>query len=144
MQQFARELVELQPDLILSHNTPTTASLLRQTRTIPIVFVVVSDPVAAVSLQAFLGRAATSPVSPISSRRWLANGWSCSRRLRRALSGSPCCSTRQPPYAEYYLGPFKAAAASFALEMIAAPVRDTSELESVIAARHASRIVTRS
>ena len=39
------------------------------------------------------------------------------------------------PYAEYYLNPFKAAAASFAVEAIAAPVRDTSELESVIAAQ---------
>ena len=39
------------------------------------------------------------------------------------------------PYAEYYLNPFKAAAASFAVEAIAAPVHDTSELESVIAAQ---------
>jgi putative ABC transport system substrate-binding protein len=34
-QRFAKELVALQPDLILSHNTPTTATLLQQTRTIP-------------------------------------------------------------------------------------------------------------
>ena len=39
------------------------------------------------------------------------------------------------PYAEYYLNPFKIAAASFAVEAVAAPVRDTSELESVIAAQ---------
>jgi ABC-type uncharacterized transport system substrate-binding protein len=44
-QQFAKELVALQPDLILSHTTPTTASLLQQTRTIPIIFAVVADPV---------------------------------------------------------------------------------------------------
>src|ERR1700730_8215112 len=45
MQRFAKELVALQPDLILSHVTPTTAALLQQTRTIPIVFATVSDPV---------------------------------------------------------------------------------------------------
>jgi hypothetical protein len=45
MQRFAKELIALQPDLIVSHNTPTTASLQQQTRTIPIVFVIVSDPV---------------------------------------------------------------------------------------------------
>jgi putative ABC transport system substrate-binding protein len=45
MQRLAKELVALRPDLILSHNTPTTATLLRYTRTIPIVFVVVSDPI---------------------------------------------------------------------------------------------------
>jgi putative ABC transport system substrate-binding protein len=44
-QRFAKELVALQPDLILSAVTPTTAALLEQTRTIPIVFATVSDPV---------------------------------------------------------------------------------------------------
>src|SRR5690348_12818268 len=34
-ERFARELTSLQPDLILSHNTPTTAAVLQQTRTIP-------------------------------------------------------------------------------------------------------------
>ena len=36
---------DLQPDVILACNTPATAALQRETRTIPIVFVVVSDPV---------------------------------------------------------------------------------------------------
>src|SRR6516162_6697176 len=45
MQRFAKELVALQPDLILSHTTPTTTALLQQTRTIPIVFAIVGDPV---------------------------------------------------------------------------------------------------
>lgn len=45
MQVFAKELVELQPNVILARSTPVTAALLRQTRTIPIVFTVVSDPV---------------------------------------------------------------------------------------------------
>ena len=40
-----QELIALQPDLILSHGTPTTATLLQQTRTIPIVFAAVSDPI---------------------------------------------------------------------------------------------------
>jgi putative tryptophan/tyrosine transport system substrate-binding protein len=39
------------------------------------------------------------------------------------------------PYAEYFLNPFKAAATSFAVEAIAAPAHDTSEIESVIAAQ---------
>ena len=43
--RFAKELVALQPDLILSAVTPTTAALLELTRTIPIVFALVSDPV---------------------------------------------------------------------------------------------------
>jgi putative tryptophan/tyrosine transport system substrate-binding protein len=45
MRRLAQELVALQPDLILSQITPTTAALLQQTRTIPIVFAMVADPV---------------------------------------------------------------------------------------------------
>jgi ABC transporter substrate binding protein len=39
------------------------------------------------------------------------------------------------PYADIYLNPFKAAAASFAVQAIAAPVHNTSELEAVVAAQ---------
>src|SRR5215471_12607097 len=43
--RFAKELVALQPNLILTHNTATTAAALEQTQTIPIVFAIVADPV---------------------------------------------------------------------------------------------------
>jgi putative tryptophan/tyrosine transport system substrate-binding protein len=43
MQLFAKELVALQPDFILTSSTPATAAMLQQTRTIPIIFVMVSD-----------------------------------------------------------------------------------------------------
>src|SRR5208337_1898409 len=45
MQIFAKELVGSAPDAILAHTTPVTAALQRETQTVPIVFVVVSDPV---------------------------------------------------------------------------------------------------
>jgi putative ABC transport system substrate-binding protein len=45
MQVFAKELVALQPDFILTSSTPATAAMMKQTRTIPIIFVMVSDPV---------------------------------------------------------------------------------------------------
>ncbi len=41
----AKELVDLQPDAILAHTTPVTSALSRETRKIPIVFAVVSDPI---------------------------------------------------------------------------------------------------
>ena len=43
---FAQELVVLQPDIILTGGTPATVALQRETRTIPIVFANVGDPVA--------------------------------------------------------------------------------------------------
>ena len=45
MRIVAKELVELHPDAILANSTPVTAALRRETRAIPIVFTVVSDPV---------------------------------------------------------------------------------------------------
>jgi len=47
MRMFAKELVDLQPDVILANTTPVTAALQQETRMIPIVFVIVSDPVSA-------------------------------------------------------------------------------------------------
>jgi putative ABC transport system substrate-binding protein len=44
MRTFARELVALQPDAILAVTTPVVAALVDETRTVPIVFVRVSDP----------------------------------------------------------------------------------------------------
>src|SRR6516225_10251156 len=91
--RFAKELVALQPNLILTHNTATTAAALEQAHTIPIVFAIVADPVG--SGFVIRARAATPPVSPRMSRPWSASGWSCSRRLRRASAGRRCCLIRQ-------------------------------------------------
>ena len=45
MKRFAKELVALQPDLILTQSTPATGAMLEQTHTIPVVFLLVADPV---------------------------------------------------------------------------------------------------
>jgi len=45
MHRFAKELVALQPDLILSQSTPATTALLQETRTIPVIFAIVADPI---------------------------------------------------------------------------------------------------
>jgi ABC-type uncharacterized transport system substrate-binding protein len=45
MKRAARELVALQPDLLFTSSTPAAAAMLQATRTIPVVFVLVADPV---------------------------------------------------------------------------------------------------
>src|SRR6476646_1547252 len=45
MKRFAKELVALEPNLILTSSTPVTAAMLQATRTIPVIFVLVADPV---------------------------------------------------------------------------------------------------
>jgi putative tryptophan/tyrosine transport system substrate-binding protein len=45
MGAIAKELVALQPDLLIGDGTPAAAALQRETRTIPIVFLTVGDPI---------------------------------------------------------------------------------------------------
>jgi putative ABC transport system substrate-binding protein len=135
-QRFAKELVALQPDVILSQATPTTAALLQQTRTIPIVFVGVSDPIGSGFVASF-PRPGGNVTGFITMEPTMAGKWLellkeiAPRVVRAALLFNPATA----PYAEYYLTPFKAAARSFAVEAIAAPVRDTAALETAIAAQ---------
>jgi putative ABC transport system substrate-binding protein len=135
MHRFAKELVALQPDLILSHNTPTTVALLQQTRTIPIVFAIVADPVGSgfVASLPRPGGNATGFVVIESSlgSKWLELLKEIAPRVTRvaALYNPPMA-----PYSEFWLEPFKNAAPSFAVEASLAPVYKASELESVIAA----------
>jgi ABC-type uncharacterized transport system substrate-binding protein len=134
--RFAKELVALRPELILSQNTPTTKALLQQTRTIPIIFTAVTDPVGSGLVTSFPrpGGNVTglSNAEPTMAGKWLELLREIAPRVRRvAFLFNPATAT----YAEAYLSPFKAAAASLAVEAIAAPVRDRSELELIIAAQ---------
>src|SRR6516165_10242860 len=134
MQRLAQELVALQPDLILSQITPTTAALLQQTRTIPIVFAMVADPVGSGFVASFSqpGGNVTGFVTLEGSvgGKWLELLKEIAPRVARvAMLFNPATAT----FIEYYLNPFKAAATSFGVKAIAAPVHDTSELETVIA-----------
>ena len=135
-QRLAKELVAQQPDLILSSSTPTTAALLQQTRTIPIIFANVTDPVGSGFVASFPrpGGNVTGFIlmEPTMAGKWLELLKEIAPRVNRvALLFNPATA----PYAEYFLSPFKAAAASFAVEASAASVHNTSDLETVIAAQ---------
>ena len=135
MQQFAKELVALQPDLILTQNTPTTAAMLQQTRTIPIIFANVSDPIGSRFVASF-SRPGGNVTGFTDIEATIAGKWLellkevAPRTARVAFLFNPATA----PFAEYFLTYFKAVAGAFAMEAITAPVHDTFELESVVAA----------
>jgi putative tryptophan/tyrosine transport system substrate-binding protein len=136
MQRFAKELVALHPDVILSHITPTTAALQQQTRSVPIVFATVSDPVGSRFVTSFARPGGNitgfTSIEPTMPGKWLELLKEIAPRVTRvALLFNPVTA----PYAEFFLNPLKAAAQSSGVEAIAAPVRDKSELESVVAAQ---------
>jgi ABC-type uncharacterized transport system substrate-binding protein len=134
-QRLAKELVALEPELVLSQNTPTTAALLQQTRTIPIIFTAVSDPVGSGFVASFNrpGGNVTGffNAEPTIAGKWLELLKEIAPRVTRvAFLFNPATA----PYAEIYLNPFRATAAFLAVNAIASPVHDTSELEPVVAA----------
>jgi putative ABC transport system substrate-binding protein len=135
MQRSAKELIALQPDLILSQNTPTTAALLQQTHTIPVIFAVVSDPVGSGFVASFRRPGGNltgfTNIEDSQGGKWLELLKEIAPSINRvAFLFNPATA----PYARNYLSPLKAAAASLAVEAIVAPVHDKSELESVTAA----------
>jgi putative tryptophan/tyrosine transport system substrate-binding protein len=135
-QRSANELVALQPDVILTQNTPPTATMLLQTRAIPVIFVIVADPVGS-GFVASLARPAGNAtgfivMEPTIASKWLELLKEIAPSVKRAAFLFNPATT---PFADIYLNPFKAAAATFAVEAIAAPVHDASELEAVFAAQ---------
>jgi putative ABC transport system substrate-binding protein len=136
MAGFAKELVALQPDVILANNTPTTAAVLQQTTTIPIVFAVVADPVGS-GFVASLARpdgnvTGFTLTEPAMTSKWLELLKEIAPHVSRvAFLFNPAAT----PYRDIYLNPFKATAPNFAVQAIPAPVHSPSELETVIAAQ---------
>jgi len=134
MKRFAKELAALQPDLILTSSTPAAAAMLQATRTIPIVFVIVADPVGSGFVESLPrpGGNATgfTPLVRSLGGKWVELLKEMAPRLARvALLFNPPTAT----FIDGYLDPFKAAAASVGAEAIIAPVNDMPGLESLIA-----------
>jgi putative tryptophan/tyrosine transport system substrate-binding protein len=137
MQRFAKELVALQPDVILSHTTPTTAALLQETHTIPIVFAFVSDPVGSGFVAGFSrpgGNVTGLDISgPIQAGNWVRLLKEIAPDVRRvAIVFNPASAIS----AEFWLRLLRAAVATDSnLQAILTPVRDGSELDRVLAAQ---------
>jgi putative tryptophan/tyrosine transport system substrate-binding protein len=133
--RFAQELAASQSDVILSSTTPTTKALLRQTRTIPIVFATVADPIGSgfvTSLPRPGGNTTGfTNIEGSMAGKWLELLKQIAPRVDRvALLFNPATA----PYAQIYIDPFRNAAAALAVEAIVTPVGDTSELEAAVAA----------
>ena len=95
METIAKELVATQPDVIFSLSRPVTAALQKETRTIPIVFTYVIDPIGAgfiASLAYLLGGNLTGLMAyePSMVGKWLGMLKEIAPQTARvALLGSP-------------------------------------------------------
>ncbi len=134
MRTFARELVASQPDVILAASTPVTAALHRETQTIPIVFVVVSDPVGE-GFVASLAHPGGNMTGFLHSESGI--GGKMLQLLNKIAPGVKRVAIlfnpdTAPGGGTYYFGDLETAAQSFHIEPIAARARSDAEIGTVI------------
>ena len=134
IKQFAKELVSLKPDVILAGSTPVTAALQRETVGIPIVFVVVSDPVGD-GFVASLARPGGNITGFINFEHSMGGKWlvllkEAAPMLKRvATMFNP---ETAPGGGRYFVPSFEVAGATLGVKPIVAPVRSPSEIDKVI------------
>jgi len=134
LRMFAKESVDLQPDVILATSTPSTAALQQATQTIPIVFAGISDPVGA-GFVASLPRPGGNLTGFINMEgafggKWLEVLTEIAPGIKRtAIMFNPDTA---PGGGSYYLPSFDAAARKLKVEPIVARVRSVAEIETVI------------
>jgi hypothetical protein len=132
MRVLAKELVALQPDVLVGHTTGVVTALQREAKTIPIVFVIVSDPVGSGFVES-LPRPGGNITGFINIEVSLSGKWIemlkeiVPRVTRAVLMFNP----ETAPYFPFYQQPFEAAARLNGIEPIAAPVQTTADIERV-------------
>jgi putative ABC transport system substrate-binding protein len=131
--RFAKEIVELKPNVIVVHSTPAVNALRQLTSTTPMVFVLIADPIGSgfVASLAHPGGKLTGfmNVDAPMAGKWLELIKEIAPKIMRvALIFNP----RTSPY-QSYLRSFDESAPKFAVQAIATPVLDPAELERAIA-----------
>lgn len=134
MRTHAKELVALQPDVILSHGTAVTAALQKETQAIPIVFVIVSDPVGS-GFVASLPRPGGNITGFINLEAKLGGKWlelltEIAPAVKRA--GAIFNPDTAASRGAYYWPSFEAAAVSLQVEPISSPVYNDADIEAVV------------
>jgi putative ABC transport system substrate-binding protein len=132
LRDHAAELLAMAPDLILANSTPVTVALREQSRVVPIVFTQVTDPVGQglVPNLAHPGGSLTGFTSFEFSigTKWLeALKQTAPRVTRVALVFNP----QSAPFADMFLQPVEAVAASFSVVPIKAAVHDPDDVDRV-------------
>jgi putative ABC transport system substrate-binding protein len=135
MRSFAKELVDLRPDVILANSTPVTAALQRETRTLPIIFAVASDPVGS-GFVASLARpggniTGFSIAEPSLPGKWIELLMEITPGLKRAVM---MFNPDTAGYVNsYYLPSFEAASQARKLAEVVARVHSDAEIEAAVA-----------
>jgi putative ABC transport system substrate-binding protein len=130
----AQELVGLQPDVILASSTPATAAVRRETRTIPIVFANVGDPVAS-GVVPRLDRPGGNITGFANLETSLGGKWlELLSEIAPGLKRAAIMFNPDTDPASAFMPTFETAARSLKIEPITAPVHSDVEIETAIIA----------
>jgi putative tryptophan/tyrosine transport system substrate-binding protein len=131
---LAQELVGLQPDIILTGGTPQTIAVQRETRTIPIVFVNVGDPVAT-GLVAKLNQPDGNSTGFANNEAPLGGKWlELLSEIAPGLKRAAIMFNPDTAPASAYMPSFESAAWSLKVELVTAPVHSDVDIETAIMA----------
>jgi putative ABC transport system substrate-binding protein len=134
VREYAAELVQLAPEVILAQSTPNVAALKKATTSIPIVFAVVNDPVA----QGFIASMAHpgGNITGFSFLDYSMVGKSLEMLKEIAPSVVRVAVMFNPetyPYYNIHLRSFETVARALSLELTGAPVHNPAEIEESVA-----------
>jgi putative ABC transport system substrate-binding protein len=131
---LAQELVRLQPDIVVPNGTPATAALQRETRTIPIVFANVSDPVAS-GIVARLDRPSGNITGFANYEASMEGKWlELLSEIAPGLKRVAIMYNPDTGPVSTFVPSFETAARSLKVEPIVAPVHTDLEIETAIVA----------
>jgi ABC transporter substrate binding protein len=126
---LARELVDLQPDVLLAHSAQIAGALHRQTRTIPIVFVNVSDPIGAGFVDS-LARPGGNMTGLLHYEEGIVGKWlGLLKEIAPGLARAALLADPKSPVYDYFVRSANAASASLAIEVVPGPVENAADVE---------------
>ena len=133
IQRFAKSLTDLQPDVFLATGTPAVNAIMRETRSIPIVFTQVTDPVAQGIVESLErpGGSLTgiSIFEPEIGGKWLQLLKEVAPASRRA---AVIFNPDTAPYYPLYMRSIEAAAAILDVKVFEAAVHNPDDIEAVL------------
>ena len=134
MQAFAKELVELKPDCIVGHSTPVVRALMHATRTIPIVFVSVSDPIGSGFIASIARPGGNITGFTILQKSIAGKYLSMLKEMVPQLAHVALMYNPEtvPDSGTFFSGAFMEAAAKYKVRPIIAQVHDPAEIENTI------------
>jgi putative tryptophan/tyrosine transport system substrate-binding protein len=133
--RLAKDLIALQPDVLVTHGIPNSVAVLQETQTIPLVFVNVADPVNLGLAKSFANPGGNATgfmnMDPSMGGKWVQVLKQFLPNIRRV--GFMFNPDTAAAHGRYYTPSFEAGAAALGVEPMLTPVHSPAEIETVIA-----------